>query len=229
MQAARHTECPTLIQGQIESLAPDGTITGWVRDTTRPQACHVQVRRGPELLAEAVADLFRPDLLRAGQGHGHYGFATRLRHTLPPGRCRVDMVLPASDVSAPMALDVPALDPGGPCPVERLLAARPAWSAQDVIARPDCIDAGANHASLGRDRFIDAVFRFALGRWPSAAESAMNASDLDSGRITPAGLLLECLGSRERAALPPGLPSPYAADFPFLPPEAAQPPRGSAP
>ncbi len=195
-------------------------VAGWVRDASRPGACRVQVTLGGHVLAEAIADRFRPDLLRAGRGHGHYGFAARLRRPLPRGVATLTMHLPDRGVEAPMAVEVPELDPPARATVEALLEVPPGWTTDDLLAHPACLDMAGNAARLGPARFVDAVFRFVLARWPSAAEARMNIDSLAVGRISPEALLLDVLRSRERADMDTRLPSPFAADFPFSPPRA---------
>ena len=63
---------------------------------------------------------------------------------------------------------------------------------------------------------MDAVFRFAYARWPSPAELRMNVDSLRAGRVSPRALLMECLGSRERADMDPSLAAPFDPDYPFL-------------
>lgn len=169
-----------------------------------------------KVVAEAVARAFRADLLRAGHGHGHYGFHARLRAGLPPGPCGVMLHLPATGMGAPMAVNVPRLDPPRPARVEDLLRVAPGWTVADLVARPGCLDMPGQHARLGTARFVDAVYRFALERWPSAAESRLHESGLHAGRIEPEGLLLELLTGRERADMAPDLACPYDPEFPFL-------------
>ena len=205
-----------MIQGKIDTLTPSGVVRGWVRDTDHPEACHVQALYAGELVAEAVARLFRRDVLDGGHGHGHHGFEARLRRPLPPGRGVVTMHLPAHRTSAPMMVDIPILEPPQAARVEDMLRQPPGWAVDDVAANAACLQPDANYARLGPARFTDAVFRFVFGRWPSKAENRMNADSLAAGRITPAGLLLECLGSRERADMPPALPGPFDPAFPFL-------------
>ena len=158
----------------------------------------------------------RADLLRAGHGHGHYGFHARLRHPLPRGPCDVLLHLPHAGVSAPMRVEMPALEPRR-ASVEALLGRQPGWTTSDLVAHPDCVDAEATYARLGPERFVDAVFRFVLARWPSHAELRMNADSLRANRVSPRALLLECLCSRERADMDPFLPAPFESDYPFMP------------
>ncbi len=190
-------------------------VLGWVRDTALAEACHVQVNVAGETVAEAVADLFRQDVLHGGHGHGHHGFAARLRRRLPPGPCMAVMNLPRRGVGAPMPLVVPVLDAPAPERVEDMLRQLAGWTTADVASHVSCLRLEANYARRGGARFVDAVFRFAFGRWPTKAETRMNMDSLSAGRITPSGLMLECLASRERADLPPDLPSPFDPQFPF--------------
>ncbi len=190
-------------------------FVGWVHDTERPDTCRVQVTYAGENVAEAVASLFRRDVLQGGHSHGHHGFRARLLRPLPPGSCMVTLRLPANNAAAPMQVDVPELDPPTPERVEDILHQPPAWTAADVAAHPDCLYPEANCARLGPERFTDAVFRFVFGRWPSDPESRMNTQSLMAGRIRPRDLLLECLASRERAESASELPGPFDPRFPF--------------
>jgi hypothetical protein len=205
-----------LIEGHIESLSPDGLVRGWVRHAARVRPAHVQVMLGGHVLAEAIAGIFRADLLRAGHGHGHYGYAARLRRPLPRGATQVILHLPEHGVSAPMPLQVPDLLAPAVLPVEALLVDPPGWTLADLLARPGCLDLDVNYARLGPAVFVDAVFRFALARWPSRAEARMNTDSLRAGRIGPEAMLVDLLRSGERADMQPGLPSPFDPDFPFL-------------
>ncbi len=209
------TEFANLIQGKIDALTSSGVFLGWVRDDERPDACRVQVTYAGETVAEAMASLFRRDVLQGGLGHGHHGFQARLLRPLPPGSGMVMLHMPTHDAAAPMRVDVPELDPPTSERVEDILHRPQGWTVADVAAYPACLYLEANCARLGPARFTDAVFRFVLGRWPSEPESRMNVQSLAAGRITPRGLLLECLASRERAESAADLPGPFDPRFPF--------------
>ena len=205
-----------LIQGKIDALTPGGVFLGWVRDRERPDACRVQVTYAGEMVAEAVAGLFRRDVLQSGSSHGHHGFQARLLRPLPPGPGRVVLHLPEQDAAAPMQVDVPELDPPAPERVEDILHHAPGWTVADLAAHLACLCPAENCARLGPAGFTDAVFRFVFGRWPSEPELRMNTQSLAAGRITPAGLLSECLASRERAESDADLPGPFDPRFPFV-------------
>jgi hypothetical protein len=204
-----------MIEGHIESLSADGIVHGWVRDTHSVSPCHVQVLFQGEMVAEAMAAMFRADLLRIGHGHGHYGFGARLRRTLPEGRCNVALHLPLHGRTAPMALMVPPLAARPKHQVEELLAVPPSWTVDDLLAAPACLDAEGNHRRLGTARFVDGAYRFVLDRWPSQPEARLHIDALDRGRVGPQAFLVELLGSRERADMGLALPSPFADIFPF--------------
>lgn len=214
----------TLIEGHIETVSAEGVVQGWLRDTSLARPCHIQVRHGADTVAEALAQDFRPDLLLAGHGHGHHGFAARLGHALPQGRASLVLHLPHTGLSAPMAVAVPPLTPGALRSVEDLLLVQPGWTAPDLLACASCLDWEAIHAGMGTPRFVDGLFRFVLERWPSAPEARLHGIALAHGRVSPQGLLIELLSGRERADMPPGLISPYDPDFPF-PPAAGTPAR----
>jgi hypothetical protein len=204
-----------MIEGHIETLTPDGIVHGWVRDTLSPSPCHVQVRYRGQIIAEAMAAIFRADLLQGGHGHGHYGFQARLRHALPPGPSELVLHLPRHGSFAPMAILVPKLNDVQPVAVEALLASHPSWTVDHLLASPGCLDAAGNHRRVGSARFVDAAYRFVLARWPTRSEAGLHVNNLDRSRIGPQDLVLDLLRSRERADLGPLLPSPFDPAFPF--------------
>ncbi len=208
-------EALALIEGHIENLTQEGVVLGWVRDTESLIPCHIQVLHDGGIIAEAMAAQFRPDLLRSGHGHGHYGFAARLRRHLPQGRCSVAMHLPRHGRTAPMGLMVPKLARSAPVAVETLLTTLQSWTVEDLLEAPACLDAAGNCRRLGTRRFVDAGYRFVLDRWPSKAETRLYTDNLDRERIGPQDFLLDLIGSRERADLGPCLPSPFDDTFPF--------------
>ncbi len=194
-------------------------VHGWLRDSRTATPCHVQVLRDGRVLAEALAREFRSDLLQSGHGHGHYGFQARLRASLPEGACTLVLHLPRAGVSASMGIVVPKLDPPRPASVEQLLRTARGWTVADLLRRPSCLDMPGNFAAQGPPRFVDAVFRFVLDRWPSPAEARLHAAALLAGRLLPQELLVDLLTGRERADMPSELISPYDPDFPFAGPD----------
>jgi hypothetical protein len=182
--------------------------------------CHVQVwhpsgNPAELVVAECYAADFRPDLLRAGMGHGYHGFAGRLRRPLPEGSCQLALHLPRYGLTAPIRLEVPPIQAACPTVVEDLLHRQTGWKRADLLAHPECLQLDANLAAQGTARFIDGLYRFTLARWPSGAEAATQTLALERGFVTPAALFLELLQSRERSDLSAALPSPYDPEFPF--------------
>jgi hypothetical protein len=114
-----------------------------------------------------------------------------------------------------MGLKVPMIEARAPLAVESLLATPPTWTVSDLRAAPSCLDAAGNHRRLGTARFIDGAYRFVLDRWPSKAETRLHTQNLDHGRVSPQDLLVDLLGSHERADLGPALPSPFDDTFLF--------------
>ncbi len=175
----------------------------------------MQVQVQGETLAEAMASLFRPDLLRAGQGHGHFGFAARLRRVLPPGPSWLALHLPDHGETLPAAIQVPPHQMRGPAQVEWLLDEPPSWSVDDLLAAPGCLDWEAHLARLGPARFVDALFRFVLGRWAYKAEMRLHTDNLARRRVSAEDLLTDLLRSPERAESAARLPSPFDPSFSF--------------
>lgn len=212
-----------VIEGIIETLTAEGNFTGWLRDTLSAEPALLEIRVAQQTVARAVAQDFRADLLAAGQGHGHYGFSARLAMALPPGPTLFDLYVPRQDAALRARLVVPALPPPQPAPVEALLRRAAGWNAAHLLAHPGALLLPSHCAALGVPRFVDAMFRFTLNRWPSDAESEVYTALLARGALTPDGLLAELLTSRERADLPDTLPAPWDAQFPFLLHPAKQP------
>ncbi len=206
-----------MIEGTVESLTPDGIFAGWLRDTRDPIPAYVQIRHADAVIAESLAAAFRPDLLRGGHGHGHYGFLARARIALPPGMSRFELYLPRHDQGLPVRLNVPVIPPPAPMPVEALLRPEPTWTVPDLAGALGCLDLPAQCATMGTARFVDACYQFTLQRWPLIEEAAVYVHAIDEGAVGPKGFLAELLASRERADLGSRLPSPWDATFPFAP------------
>ncbi len=193
---------------KAEAVTSGGEVLG----SAYPGAV-VSIWRGRTMIAEARACLFRPDLLRAGYGHGHVGFVARLRARLAPGR--VALTLTSGGARKAARLTVPQAAEPPPATVEALLAPPAAWTVADLLAHPACIDWEAQCAALGEARFIDAAFRFVLNRWPSVAEAGVHGRALARRNVTAEGFLTKLLRSRERADMKPALMSPFDPDFLF--------------
>ncbi len=192
---------------KADAITGEGELVGWAL------APVVSVSVGETIVAEARACLFRPDLLRAGYGHGHYGFRARLRQTLA-GK-RVALTLTAGGASMTVRLPVPPQAAARPCTVEALLAPPDGWTVADVLANPGCLAWADQLSRLGVARFVDAAFRFALRRWPSAAEASVHGRALTLGSISAERFVVKLLTSRERADMKPALMSPFDPDFLF--------------
>jgi hypothetical protein len=206
-----------MIEGTVETLDEGGVFRGWLRDTRDPVPALVQIRLDGHVVAEALASAYRADLLRGGHGHGHYGFLARARVALPPGPARFALFLPRHGQGIPVRLDVPAMAPPVRLPVEALLQPETAWTGADLAGAVRCLDLPAQRAAMGTRRFVDVGFRFVLQRWPLPEEQAVYVQAIDDDTLSPDAFLVELLASRERRDLPPGLPSPWDAAFPFTP------------
>jgi hypothetical protein len=209
-----------MIEGFLESLTEAGIFTGWLRDTDDPAPVIVEVREigahgAGNTVAHAVASAFRADLLRAGHGHGHYGFRARLLTALPAGPCGFELHLPRHGQGVRTRLAVPQLTLPGMLRVEVLLRPDPAWTVADLLPALRCLSLPAQLATLGTARFIDAAYRFALQRWPEPGEAAAYSLALAQGGATADDVLHELLTSRERVDLGPGLISPWDPAYPF--------------
>ncbi len=202
----------------VEQVTEAGTVGGWAYDPAVPGPASVSILFRGAVVAEAIACAFRADLLSAGHGHGHYGFAARLRAPLRPGTALLSLLLDGHSAGTPRQIAVPKQRQASPCTVEDLLASPASWTGADLLGRPDCLPWSLYLARLGAPRFIDAAYRFVLARWPSEAEISVHARGLQQGHATAEGLIVRLLRSRERADLPALLVPPFHPDFLFAPP-----------
>jgi len=204
-----------MIEGTVEALGADGVFRGWVRDTRDPLPALVEIRLRGQVVARALAAAFRPDLLRGGHGHGHYGFLARACVALAPGMARLELFLPRHDQGIPVRVTVPVIPAPVPVAVEALLRPEPAWTVAALAASLSCLDLAGQRARMGTARFVDVSFQYVLRRWPLEEEAFVFVRAIEQGDMTPDGFLAELLGSRERADLGPGLASPWDANFPY--------------
>ena len=80
---SRHLERPS--SGASNSIT-DAELAGWLMVRNEPaRHCVVVLREGGRVLAQAMASVFRRDLLAAGVGDGCYGFSLQMPHSLLDG------------------------------------------------------------------------------------------------------------------------------------------------
>lgn len=72
-----------MIQGSVDALSGERAV-GWAYSALTGDALRVQAMIDNQVIGEATADLFRPDLAQAGLGSGHCGFEIRFRDTVDP-------------------------------------------------------------------------------------------------------------------------------------------------
>jgi hypothetical protein len=200
----------------VERVSGEGVVAGWAYDPASAAPATVRVLLKGAVVAEALACVFRADLLAAGHGHGHVGFAARVRMPLRQGTAMLALTLDGRAAGAAKRVAVPAQRQAAPCTVEALLAPPASWTGADLLARPTCLPWAGYLARLGQTRFIEAAYRFVLARWPSDAEISVQGRWLSQGG-TAEDLLVRLLRSRERADMPPTLIPPFHPDFLFGP------------
>lgn len=204
-----------MIEGYLEALEPAGVFVGWVRDEAGDTPAVVQIRHEGQVVAEAAARSFRADLLAGGHGHGHYGFAARLRVALPPGPAGFELYVPRWDQGMRLLLTVPVLAAAAAASVGDLVRGERRWRVGDLAGKPGCLDMAGQRRAMGTCRLVDAAFQFVLQRWPTKAEAQVYRLALEEERLAPEGLLVELLAGRERADLGDSLASPWDPAFPF--------------
>lgn len=206
------------VLGGIDSVSPSGLIAGWAWRQDGQERCHVRIIRDGEVIAETLADAFRADLLRAGMGLGHCGFYARLRVPLPPGAQVLTLVEARLGVAigSPLTTEVPRRLGQPPLASPLLvLTPRPTWRDEDVLENLAQFDFAGQCEAMGFSRFVDVVFRFALGRWPESDSREAYVAALRSAEITPDAFVQEVLLSAERKGMTTPLPSPFDYRFPF--------------
>ena len=101
-----------------------------------PKPCHVQLRVKDVIVAEDIADKYRPDLLRAGIGYGHCAFYACIRG-LEPGRYPLRLFDGRTGtplgVDEHVLYDIPPFESRPPKSVKELLAPRDQWQDSDLL------------------------------------------------------------------------------------------------
>ncbi|MBV9784705.1 MAG: hypothetical protein JO264_12920 [Acidisphaera sp.] len=205
------------VLGGIDGLLQNRYVAGWAWRPGSTRACHVRVISAGEIVAEALADLYRADLLRAGKGLGHCGFQARLRVDLPAGDNVLALVEAATGSAVGPEVAVAYTLPLESVPLTPLAALirRGTWSDEDVLANLAGFHLEQHCREMGLPHFVDVVFRYILGRWAEEASLASYVRALRSGDLTPDSFFAEVLVSAERKRMTAPLPSPFDAHFPF--------------
>jgi hypothetical protein len=208
-----HAQPVPLLSGHIDEITAANWVAGWAWDGSPANRLHVGVFAGEALVAEAVADRFRADLLQAGRGYGHCGFVCRLRAQLAGGAIELRLQDRRSGQPIAPARVVPLPEPGTPDRTH--LFSAQVWSVRDVLACIDRFDLPRQCEEMGAERFVDVSYRFCLERWPRREEAESDRLNLQSGILAAEDLIRRLLLSDERRALGPSLPGAFDHRFPF--------------
>ena len=211
--ATREKRGQAAVQLSAETVTSEGMLTGFAYDPSATIPLVIQIMAGGAVIAEARAHHFRADLLAAGLSHGHHGFAARLRSPLKPGPAKLTLACGA--LRKPCSLTIPRQTKRPPTLVETLLAPPHGWTVADFLSQPACLPWTKYANDLGTNRFVDAAYQFALLRWPSDPEAAVNVRALTRGHVSPQGFIVQLLQSRERGDMEEALMSPFDAEFGF--------------
>lgn len=206
------------LNGHIDRITARGIVQGWAQRSESAKPVVVAVLHEGRIVAQALADSFRRDLVAAGLGHGHWSFGARLRQSLQAGPSVFELIDAETLERAtpvPFTLQVPNLALRPRFTVEELLLPGAHWTDEDVLSSLDTLHLDANYRLMGPRRFIDAAFHFALGRGAEPSSITGYAPGLVSGSLTPDDLLCDLLNSEERRGRGGSLPSPHDSRFPF--------------
>jgi hypothetical protein len=198
-------------------------ITGWAVGDRLDRPCRLRLEVAGQVVGHAIARRFRRDLLDAGIGHGHHGFAARLVAALPPGAARVRVFdadggeIGAGTGGSPITI-VPAA-PAVPLSVEELLEQVDHWLPEDVARHASVLRLAANMAAMGVSRFVDVSCDYVLGRWAEAAMQDTTIQDgaqaLACGTLSAEDFVRALLRSDARRAVHVPLATPYEPRFPY--------------
>ncbi len=167
-------------------------------------------------LGRIAAVSFRPGLLAAGIGHGHYGFHFQIKSDHPPHG-----MLELREAATNQILTRRRLTGAGAAPasavqtVESLLGLDGQWRWTDLWSAAAAFDFESDLRTHGDRRFVAVVFWFLRARWPSEDEYAECLGNLRRRVWSARALFLHVLGgcdARHRQSSPP---SPYDGGFPF--------------
>jgi len=200
----------------LDKVTSAGYIEGWARDERKKSPCVLQILQDGKVIAEAVADTFRKDLLEAGIGHGHYAFCARI-YGAQPGESE----LGAQDKHSGMAVSVlgerrhsiPKLRRPRPTTVRDILRRRQ-WTIDDLLNHTACLQLAENLQNMGPERFVDVTCMFLLARWMGEQE-AHHMRQLENGEISPEQFFRDLATSNEVAARAGALPGPFEGRFPY--------------
>jgi hypothetical protein len=217
--ATAPAEPPIKFDGYVDEVTEDGRVLGWASRPGHVARLEVGIFHNGTLLARAVTQGFRADLLAAGHGLGHCAFAARLQTPPAPGRCDLGLGLiglPTVMKRYPIAVPPirrPLANPAG-------TAAR--WTDEDVLHNLPRLHLAAQLEALGVARFVDGGYQFVLGRWAEAEAIEAVRRDLAAGSFHPDEWLRTLIESDERRSrASEKLPTPFEPRFPFTYPCAA--------
>ena len=205
-----------MASARIDGVTTDGLVNGWAVGPHPRLPCQVGVVLEETLVGRAEARHFRADVLAAGIGHGHYGFAARLPASIGAGSYNLHLIDQEGAVLAEAAVEVPPRAPPARLSVEALLSAGPRWTEQALLERLDCLELARHRALMGDRRFVDAGFRYVLDRPVDTLSETYYLAALERGAVSPDSFLAGLLRSPDRKAMTTPLASPYEAKFPYF-------------
>ncbi len=97
------------VTGYVEAITATAAL-GWVWTPGRAEPLTVEMRLGPEVVAEAVADGLRPDLARSGIGEGRHAFTLKTPEALRTRIAELRVFARTADGAAVPLGTVPAED-----------------------------------------------------------------------------------------------------------------------
>jgi len=108
-EAPRPAVTGPAVTGYVEAITATAAL-GWVWTPGQAEPLTVELRLGPEVVAEAVADGLRPDLARSGIGEGRHAFTLKTPERLRPRLAELRVFARTANGAAVPLGSVPAED-----------------------------------------------------------------------------------------------------------------------
>jgi hypothetical protein len=208
------------LRGGINVISPTGYVEGWaVSNANYYEAVQVRLARNDRAIGAGIANLYRPDLVAAGIGHGWHGFRIRIDEAF--GRLRVvRLSLVEFRTGSPIAtaeLPCPALSGCEFIGVQTLLddCDLEVTDFHSLALTRTAIDSFIIRHGLAE--FVERGYCYVLGRPADSAGRANYVKLIASGEISPLNFLSALFNSDERRQAKWSVLAPSDPGFAFTP------------
>lgn len=211
-----------MLEAHIDTCTTDGFLEGWAHLEGSNLPAIIEVSAQGKIIAKAVADEYRWDLLSAKIGHGHYGFRARLKVTLEPGEHVLQIreartgLTPQNGTEFLVKIPQTSRKESQRTTVEELMMRRVEWTDSDAMENADALKMEKSCAHMGSERFVDVTYMFTLGRRADPDGLKRYAAALDSGELGAPDVFRILMQCDERRSIPSRLSAPFSEGYPYL-------------